>query len=136
MMNGSVSGDYEPLVTLVVRSPSGRGYEFVAQIDTGFGGGLTLPPEIIDHLGLTWQEQGQVTLADGTVATTDIYDGIVVWDGRPRSVPIESADVDPLVGTQLLAGHRLTVDFRPGGRVAVTSIPRPPDPTSVRGTRV
>lgn len=133
MIRGTVSDEHELLVSLTVRSPDGREYEFVAQVDTGFGGGLTLPPEIIDHLGLSWHEQGQVTLADGTVATTDIYDGVVVWDGQPRSVPIESADVDPLVGTQLLAGHRLTADFRPGGRVTVAPIPpRPP----ARGIRV
>ncbi|MBX9622718.1 MAG: clan AA aspartic protease [Gemmataceae bacterium] len=119
MIAGAVSDEYEVMVTLTVRSPTGAEYEFDAQIDTGFDGSLTLPPAVITHLGLPWRDYGQVLIADGTEIEFDLHDGIVVWNGRPLPVLIGSADVTPLVGVALLAGYRLAVDFRPGGPVGI-----------------
>lgn len=122
MITGVVSADGQPLVTLTVRGPVGE-WTFDAQIDTGFDGDLTLPPEVIAHLGLRWTERTETTLADGRVVEFDSYVGQIDWDGSTRTIDIEDTDVDPLVGLGLLAGHRLTIDFRPGGAVAVEPLP-------------
>lgn len=135
MITGVVSADGQPLVTLTVRGPGGE-WTFDAQLDTGYDGNLTLPPEVVAHLAHRWARRTETTLADGTEVELDAYLGEVAWDGPFVRVEIDATDVDPLVGLGLLAGHRLTIDFRPGGRVAVTPIPRPPGPASVRGIRV
>jgi hypothetical protein len=47
-------------------------------------------------------------LANGTEDYCDIYAAIIMWDGRPRNVLVEAADIDSLVGMALLYGHDLT----------------------------
>jgi hypothetical protein len=51
---------------------------------------------------LTWLGREQGTLADGSVDLFDVYRATVIWDGQPRLVEVEAADVDALVGMALL----------------------------------
>lgn len=136
MIRGTVSDGLQPVITLIVRGPGGAEYQFDAQVDTGFSGGLTLPPDIVARLGLAWLRSDLTTLADGSEVEYNVHLGVVVWDGQPRTVGIDASEVEPLVGTELLAGCRPTADFQPGGRVTVARVPRPPSPATVRGIRV
>lgn len=123
MIAGTVAAGYEPMVAVHVRGAAGVTLDVDAQIDTGFTGFLTLPPAAIARLGLSWRSRDRIKLADGRWARFDIYDGVILWDGRPRRVFVDSTDVDPVIGLRLLAGHRLTADFRPGGPVTVEPLP-------------
>jgi clan AA aspartic protease len=123
MITGTVSVDREAILRLIVRGPTGLECEVEAIVDTGFDGWLSLPPPLIAQLGLAWQRRGRALLADGTESIFDIYEGIVIWDGQPRRVAVDSADVMPLVGMSLLNGHELTMQVRPHGQVTIRALP-------------
>lgn len=96
--------------------------EFEAVVDTGFNGSLTLPPPLIATLGLPFRGRGHATLADGSESFFDFHEATVVWDGRPRRVPVSTADTHPLVGTALLDGYELTVQVVNGGGVFIRAL--------------
>jgi clan AA aspartic protease len=94
-----------------------------AVIDTGFNGFLTLPPALIATLGLPWLCRQQGQLADGSFHVFDVYVATVDWDGQQRSVEVESADADPLLGMALMEDFELRIEVRSGGAVTFTAIP-------------
>jgi len=53
----------------------------------------------------------------------EVYQAKVLWDGLPRTVDIDELDTDPLLGTFLLNGHELKIQFVFGGTVTVTPFP-------------
>ena len=119
MIEGVVNGDYEAVVALVVRGPSGRTQQIEAVVDTGFNGLLTLPKVLIVDLGLPFISTGRATLADGSEATYDVYEAAVLWDGHPRYVEAAATGNTPLIGMLLLDGHDLSVQARDGGHVVI-----------------
>jgi clan AA aspartic protease len=122
MITGIVNSRLEATIPLLIHGPTGQQLiDWV--IDTGFNGSLTLPLNVIARLGLVWRSRSTATLADGSVASFDIYEAIVTWDGAPRNVLVETADTDPLVGMGLLAGHELRVEVKLGGAVTVVPLP-------------
>lgn len=46
----------------------------------------------------------------------------VQWFGEWRTVPVHVADSDALIGVSFLEGHRLTIDFVPGGEVRLVPV--------------
>jgi predicted aspartyl protease len=72
---------------------------------------------------LPWRRRGRALLADGTESVFDIYEATVVWDGRPRRVAVDAADIEPLVGMRLLNGYELTMQVVVGGQVRITALP-------------
>ena len=119
MIEGMVNADYEPVVTLAVQGPSGQSRDIEAVIDTGFNGFLTLPPPLVEALGLPFVSIGRATLADGNEIAYDVYGVAVLWDGQPRYVEADSADTSPLAGMRLLDGHDLSIKVERGGRVII-----------------
>lgn len=103
--------------------PVGQAHEVETVIDTGFNGFLTLPPAIIAALGLPWLCRQQGELADGSIQTFDVYVATVDWHGQSRSVEVEAADSQPLLGTALLQGPELRVQVKPGGTVTIVQLP-------------
>lgn len=91
-------------------------------IDTGFSGFLTLPPRLVTTLGLAWLCRQPGILADGRVEYFDVYVATVIWDGQPRTVEVEAADTEPLVGMSLLEHHALQIDVLNGGSVTITAL--------------
>lgn len=92
-------------------------------VDTGFTGFLTLPSVLIAALGLAWKSRGLATLADGSRTFYDMHEGTVIWDGRPVTIAIDSADTTPLVGMLLLDGFKLTIEGSIGGIVTIEAVP-------------
>ena len=94
-------------------------------------GNVKLRPEIlqkaqeavIKQLGLPFRRNGRAVLWDGSEVTFDIYEAVILWDGRPRRVSVDAADTDPLLGTGLLSGHELSVQFIEGGEALIRSLP-------------
>ncbi len=123
MIVGVVSAYREVLIHIVVRGSGGQEQEVEAVIDTGFNGALSLPPSLIETLGLPWRRRGRALLADGTESLFDIYEGTVAWDGRPRRLAVDAADTDPLVGMSLLYGYELRIQATEGGRVTIRALP-------------
>jgi clan AA aspartic protease len=113
----------EATVRLQIEDSSGHLHLIEVVIDTGFTGDLTLPIAQISALGLPWRGQQVTQLADGSVQTTDVYDAILMWDDNPTQIRVQAVETNPLLGTRLLAGHELKVQFRPGGAVTIERIP-------------
>lgn len=123
MISGVVNADREAVIRLTVGGPSGQQQEIEAIIDTGFTGYLTLPPPFVRTLGLSWLCRQPGILADGRVEFFDVYVGTVMWDGQPRTMEMEAADTEPLVGMRLLERYSLRIDVVNSGAVTITSIP-------------
>ncbi|MYD66247.1 MAG: clan AA aspartic protease [Chloroflexi bacterium] len=119
MIEGVVNASREAVVLLTVNGPAGATRDIEAIVDTGFGGFLTLPPELVTELGLGFEGIGRATLGDGSEITFPYYDVSVLWEGQPRFGLADAADTTPLVGMSLLADHSLYVEVEEGGRVVI-----------------
>jgi clan AA aspartic protease len=116
---GTVNANHQPIIRLSARAGSGIDYDFEAMVDTGFNAWLTLPPALIQALGLQWKRRGRAILADGTEIFFDVFQAVILWDGQPRIVPVDSSDSLPLVGMALLDGYELNLLASPGGIVTI-----------------
>lgn len=74
-------------------------------------------------MGLPWLCRQQGELADGGVLTFDVYVATVEWDGQPRSVEVEAADAQPLLGMALMQGSELRMRIVRGGPVTIAVLP-------------
>jgi len=107
------------LVTLDIQGPNGQQEAIEFQVDTGFSGALLLPLEIVKRLGLPETEGITMRLADGSRVAVPRYMAQVDWDGVEKTVALPASGRQPLIGTGLLDGHRLTAAIRPGGQVTI-----------------
>ncbi len=121
MIEGRVVG-LQPRVDLIVRLPRRPDLRIECVIDTGFEGALTLPPAAVAALGLPYRTELTANLADDTGIHVDVYVATVLWNGREREVAVLALGQQPLVGTALLSGHHLGVDFTEGGAVRVETL--------------
>ncbi|MFO1433836.1 MAG: clan AA aspartic protease [Candidatus Competibacteraceae bacterium] len=122
MITGVVTPFHQATIRFTVRGPKGHEQEIEAVIDTGFDGALSLSPAYITALGLPWCRRGRALLADGTESLFEIYETTVVWDGVPRRVAVDAADIEPLVGMRLLDGYELTIQAVVGGQVFIRAL--------------
>lgn len=116
---GEVSARLEPIVWLRLRNPIGIEFEVAAIVDTGFGGSLALPKSTIAFHQLRLRTTGAAKLGDGSPRQFEVYFAEVWWDGRWQTVSAAAIGGEPLVGTRLLSGYRLTIDLAPGGSVGI-----------------
>ena len=123
MITGSVSEGLDLLVTIEVSDRNGVHQPLEVILDTGFNGDLTLPRDMVQHLGLTYRGQTPWTLASGKEVMMSNYDGEVFWHGLLREVQVVETDGDPLLGMALLIGSKITVDARIGGQVLIEDNP-------------
>ena len=122
MIEGAVNAAREAVVTLPLRGPAGQTRETAAVIDTGYDGFLTLPPSLVEELGLPFRFRGRAILANGSQETFDVYGVTVIWNGQPRHVEADAVGVEPLVGMLLIDAHSLYVEVTDGGRVAIQAM--------------
>ena len=122
MITGSVNLNREARIRLPICSSSGSEIEIEAIIDTGFTGSLSLPANIISSLGLPWLTRSNALLANGIEVLLDIHAALVIWDGNPRRLLVQSVDVEPLVGMALLDGYDMHVQVRNGGNVILQNL--------------
>ena len=103
---GSLTANREAWITVRLVA----GVEVEVLIDTGFQGGLVLPESLVQELGLTvigHQKYEMVGAAsgEGTIAWAQVE-----WLGQVETVEVLTAE-DYLIGTDLLADTKLTVDY-------------------------
>ena len=123
MIVGTVSSNYEAVVSITVSAPNGQQINVEGLIDTGFNGHLTLPTELISELGLQSVTQYEVRLGDGTSQHVDVYDALVeLGDGIRRNVLVEPAEVKPLIGMALMRGYDLHIEVVEDGAVTIESL--------------
>ena len=119
MIEGVVNDAYEAVVTLSMQGPEGQAQEIEAVVDTGYSGFLTLPPGLVDELGLPFAYMGQAFLANDAEVDFDVHYATVLWDGQPRDIEADSTGSTPLVGMLLLDRHTLNIEVESGGRVVI-----------------
>lgn len=112
-MSGFVDDQLRALLRVpVAASHGGRRVELVFWIDTAFNGGLALPRKQAADLGLTQQASAEAILADGRTVELEMFACFLDWFGNTYETQVFAGDGEyPLVGTMLLDGHRLAVDY-------------------------
>jgi clan AA aspartic protease len=81
-------------------------------IDTAFNGHLVFSKRLIDPLGLKQEAATDAILADGRQVTLESYVCHVEWLGTVVSAQVIANEGKlPLLGTELLAGHLLQIDY-------------------------
>lgn len=125
MIGGVVTAAGEATVRLAILRPDGSWEPVAAVSDAGFTGYLTLPPSVIVALHLPTLGQGTATLGDGSIGRFDYYQATILWDGARWHIRIAAAATQPLIGMDLLHGHRPTIDVVAGGRTIIAALPMP-----------
>lgn len=110
-------------LTLLRGSSVGETMSLDAVIDTGFTGRLTLPPDVVEDLGLRLRGSVDVALADGSVETLPMHRVRIVWHEREREVRVYAASGSPLVGMALLFGSELRIRVAGGEAVEIEESP-------------
>lgn len=123
MIRGLVNARREAVVRLKVRGPSGNVSDVDVIVDSGFTASLTLPATVVAALGLARSAGGSAVHADGSVRQFDICAVEVEWGGTWRVVLVSAVGNEALLGTRLLAGHKLVIDVVPGGLVEILPLP-------------
>ena len=122
MIRGTVNADFDAIVNLSICSSKGKVCSQDAIIDTGFNGWLSLPPDLIAKLNLKWKRRGRAILGDGSQCIFNVYEAVIVQDERYRTIPIDEADSEPLVGMSLMEGYQLIIQVFEGGNVEIQKV--------------
>ena len=88
-------------------------------VDTGFEGAFTLPEWVARELGLHSTGTRPLTLASGQTIQTDTCVARLLWHGLPVDARAYVMGNKPMIGTTLLAGSRLSIDWWDGGDVII-----------------
>ncbi|MCW3054291.1 MAG: clan aspartic protease, family [Chthonomonadales bacterium] len=101
------------------RLPGQPDLEIDSVIDTGFIGYLTLPMAAVLAMNLPFIRRMPVNLADNSTITVEVYAATILWNGEEREQEVLATGIHPLIGTLLLEGSELNVQFAEGGLVTV-----------------
>jgi clan AA aspartic protease len=97
----------------VSASRDGRREEINIWIDTAFNGTLVLPRKQITELGLVKESSAEAILADGQPVELETFACFFDWFGNSYQTQVVANDGEyPLLGTMLLDGHRLDIDYQ------------------------
>jgi clan AA aspartic protease len=97
----------------VSASRDGNRSEIVVWMDTAFTGGLAIPRKQVAKLGLVKESSAEAILADGRSVELETYACFLDWFNNSYETQIVASDGEyPLLGTMLLDGHRLEIDYK------------------------
>ncbi|NEO82208.1 clan AA aspartic protease [Moorena sp. SIO4G3] len=110
------------IVPVTFRLPTQPDFSLDFIIDTGFNDHLTLPPQAVSVMNLPLYSSTPARLADGREALLSIHLATIVWDNIEKVVPILASGYKPLLGTALMRGYHLEIDFEDNGLVSLEKI--------------
>jgi clan AA aspartic protease len=112
-VNGFVDAQQRALLRVPVSaSRDGQRTELVTWIDTAFNGGLAIPRRQVADLGLAKQSSAEAILADGRSVDLETFACFFDWFGNTYETQVAASDGEyPLLGTMLLDGHRLEINY-------------------------
>ncbi len=121
MIQGSVvNGRPNVRVMFLLPGHPSFGIDFV--VDTGFNDYLTLPPQAISLMNLPLYSSISARLADNSESLLPIHLATIIWDEEEKVVPVLATGLKPLLGTSLLKGFHLEIDFEVDGVVSISKI--------------
>ena len=112
-MKGWVDEQLRALCRVPV-SASGGGdrTEIVVWIDSAYNGGLAIQLQQVSELGLVQESSAEAVLADGHSVELETFACFIDWFGNCYETQIAASDGQyPLLGTMLLAGRRLDINY-------------------------
>jgi len=112
-VNGFVDDKLRALLRVPVSaSRDGDRSDILAWIDTAFNGGLVVPRKQIAELGFVKESTAEAILADGSCVELETFACFLDWFGDSYETQIVANDGQyPLLGTMLLDGRRLAIDY-------------------------
>ena len=112
-MNGFVDDHLRALPRVPVSaSRAGARTELLVWIDTAFNGGLAIPRKRVAELGLSKQSSAEAILADGRSVELETFACFLDWFANTYETQGATSDGEyPLLGTMLLDGHRLEINY-------------------------
>ncbi len=114
--------DLHALLPVIFRLPDHRDISLEFVIDTEFTDERTLPREAVAALGLPYEYDLVVNLANDTDVVVPVHSATIIWENALRMVRVFATGRRPLLGTALLAGNELITHFREGGLVTVEQL--------------
>jgi clan AA aspartic protease len=114
--------DGKPTVPVVFRLPAQPDFSISFVIDTGFNDYLTLPPQAVNAMSLPLYSTISAILADGNETLLPVYVATIIWDNVEKVVPVLASGYKPLLGTSLMRGYHLEIDFEDNGLVSLEKL--------------
>lgn len=111
MMTGTIEKGIHPRLLITLATDQGQ-VELKALVDSGFDGQVALHYNAADLYGLEIVRLTDVTYANGQKLEEIVCRGKVLWHNEVRRVQIIlSDDEEPAIGTRLLQGSIMTMNF-------------------------
>jgi clan AA aspartic protease len=107
------------LLPVTLRAPGQPDINIEFVIDTGFTDYLTLPQSAVTALGLPFLNDVVINLADDSYATVPLHEATILWHGVEQQVPVFATGKRPLLGTALLHGSEMVMQFADNGLVTI-----------------
>ncbi|MBW4667762.1 MAG: clan AA aspartic protease [Cyanomargarita calcarea GSE-NOS-MK-12-04C] len=117
--------DRKAIVPVIFRLPHQPDFSLDFVIDTGFNDYLTLPPQAVSAMNFPLYSSIPARLANGSETLLSVHLGTIVWDDVETVVPILASGYKPLLGTALMEGYHLEIDFEDNGLVSLEKISSP-----------
>lgn len=113
-MKGVIDDTLRALLPFPVSaSRDGNRTDIDVWIDTAFNGGLVIPRKQVAELGLALHSSAEAILADGQSVELETLACFVDWFSNSYETQIVASDGEyALLGTMLLDGHRLEIDYK------------------------
>ena len=112
-MNGFVDDKLRAMISVPMAATSeGDRIDLEVWIDTAFNGGLVIPRKHIQSLGLIKESSAEAILADGKLVELETFGCFIEWFGMTHETQVIANDGEyPLLGTMLLNGRKLEIDY-------------------------
>jgi clan AA aspartic protease len=113
-VKGIVDESMRALLDVSVAAAKGAQKEVLTVwIDTAFNGGLVIPRQHVERLGLRQSSTTEAILADGSLVDLETFTCHLEWFGDVYRTQVVLSDGEfPLLGTLLLADRTLTIDYK------------------------
>jgi clan AA aspartic protease len=121
MMIGRVEA-LHALIPIPFRIPGQPGLSLEFVVDTGFTDFLTLPPAAVAAMGLPFLYDLPVNLANDSNDVVAVHAAIILWHGVEKVVRVFATGRRPLLGTALLDGNEINMQFADNGLVTIDTI--------------
>ena len=121
MITGRVE-NRQALVAITYRLPDQPDLMIEHVVDTGFTGMLTLPVSAVAAMGLTFDRQERIRLANDGSDQVAFHFATIMWEGQEFVADVIATGTRPLFGTALMDRKELVIQFSDSGLVTIDAL--------------